>query len=125
LAEFEIPEWIQGRDLTPLITGENESKYQDSRKVIYAEAVDKRCLRTKEWKLIHYPAKNYGELYNLVDDPYELNNLYAEMPEKREKMTLDLYNYLDATEDFKHPRYMRFTGKDPKTGEEVTHYHTW
>jgi uncharacterized sulfatase len=124
LAGFESPEWIQGRDLTPLITGECEGKYQN-REAVYAEAVDKRCLRTREWKLIHYPTKSYGELYHLTKDPYELNNLYAELPEMRQKMTLDLYLHLDATEDFKHPRYLRFTAKHPETGKEVTHYHTW
>jgi len=122
LADMEIPEWIQGRDLTPLITGKGE--YED-REAVYAEAVDKKCLRTKEWKLIHYPGKDYGELYHIAEDPYEFNNLYADLPEMREKMTLDLYRHLDATEDFKNPRYRRFTGKDPETGEEITHYHTW
>jgi arylsulfatase A-like enzyme len=124
LAGLNTPEWVQGRDLTPLITGEGEGKY-GSRQAVYAEAVDKRCLRTREWKLIHYPAKSYGELYHLSEDPHELNNLYAELPEIREKMTLDLYHHLDATEDFKHPRYNRFTERVPETGEEVTHYHTW
>ncbi|MBC8232532.1 sulfatase-like hydrolase/transferase [bacterium] len=124
LAGLAAPEWIQGRDLTPLLTKEGEENYQN-REAIYAEAVDKRCLRMREWKLIHYPGKSYGELYHLTDDPNELNNLYAELPDMREKMTLNLYRHLDATEDFKHPRYMRFTGKDPETGDEITHYHTW
>lgn len=124
LAGLDTPEWVQGRDLVPLITGEGEEKYE-SREAVYAEAVDKRCLRTREWKLIHYPTKSYGELYHLSEDPHELNNLYAELPEIREEMTLDLYHHLDATEDFKHPRYNRFTERDPETGEEVTHYHTW
>jgi len=124
LAGMEVPEWVQGRDLTPILTGNGVGEYSD-REAIYAEAVDKRCLRTKEWKLIHYPAKDYGELYHLTEDPHELNNLYDDLPEMREKMTLDFYRHLDATEDFKHPRYTRFTEKDPETGEEVTHYHTW
>ena len=124
LAGLEIPEWVQGKDMTPLLTGENEEGYGD-REVIYAEAVDKKCIRTREWKLIHYPAKSYGELYKLAEDPYELTNLYDDLPDIREKMTLELYRHLDATEDFKHPRYKIFTERDPETGEEVTHYHTW
>lgn len=124
LAGLEIPEWVQGQDMTPLLTGENEEGYGD-REVIYSEAVDKKCIRTREWKLIHYPAKSYGELYDLAEDPYELTNLYDDLPDIREKMTWELYRHLDATEDFKHPRYKRFTERDPETGEEVTHYHTW
>ena len=96
-----------------------QSKIRD---VIFAEAVDKRCIRTREWKYIHYPAKNYGELYNLIDDPYELDNLYDTQPQKREEMKRTFYAHMDATEDFIHPKYDRFTAKQ---GEPVTHYMTW
>jgi len=124
LAGFETPEWVQGHDVTALLTGNRNSVYR-SRDAIYAEAVDKRCLRTKEWKLIHYPTKKYGELYHLKEDPYELNNLYDERLDVREKMTMDYYRYLDSIEDVKHPAYSRFTGTDPESGEQVTHYITW
>jgi arylsulfatase A-like enzyme len=123
LAGLEAPEWVQGRDLTPLLAGDSGAFH--GRTAVYAEAVDKRCLRTREWKLIHYPTKPYGELYHLTEDPYELNNLYYELPDLRERMTLDYYHHLDAIEDFKHPSYARFTGTDPETGEQVTHYLTW
>ncbi len=123
LADLEVPEWVQGRDLTPLVSGDAGSF--EGRDAVYAEAVDKRCLRTREWKLIHYPAKPYGELYHLTEDPHELNNLYDELPDVRERMTLDYYRHLDTLEDFKHPSYARFTGIDPATGKEVTHYITW
>jgi len=124
LAGFETPEWVQGHDLTALVTGKCQSEYR-SREAVYAEAVDKRCLRTREWKLIHYAGKQYGELYHLTEDLYELNNLYDERPDVRERMTLDYYRHLDAIEDFKHPAYRRFTGTDPESGEQVTHYITW
>ena len=116
LAGFEAPEWIQGQDMLEPGT---------DREAIYAEAVDKRCLRTRAWKLVHYPAKDYGELYHLTEDAHELNNRYAELPDMREEMTLALYRRLDATEDFRHPSYQRFSGRHPDTDEEVTHYLTW
>ena len=116
LAGLEAPPWLQGRDMF--------SPSAD-REIVYAEAVDKRCIRTREWKLIHYPAKDYGELYHLTEDPHELDNRYMDQAELRDKMTLDLYRHLDATEDFRHPVYPRFTGRSAETGEEVTHYLTW
>jgi arylsulfatase A-like enzyme len=123
LAGLDVPEWVQGRDLSPLVTGDAEAF--EGRSAVYAEAVDKRCLRTREWKLIHYANKPYGELYHLTEDPHELNNLYGERPDVRERMTQDYYRHLDAIEDFKHPSYARFTGTDPATGKEITHYLTW
>ena len=81
LSGFDAPECVQGMDLSPLMTGE-QSEIRD---VIFAEAVDKRCIRTREWKYIHYPAKNYGELYNLIDDPFELDNLYDTNHKKEKK----------------------------------------
>ena len=52
-------------------------------------------------------------------------NLYHREPGLREEMRRAYYALLDRTEDFRHPRYQRFTGVDPETGREITHYHTW
>ncbi len=124
LAGLEPPEWVQGTDLCPRIR-DTSAQEIPSRAAIYAEAVDKRCVRTKEWKYIHYPGKRYGELYHLTEDPYELHNLYDREADVRKAMR-DLYHsVLDRREDFKHPTYARFTGIHPETGQEITHYHTW
>jgi len=45
--------------------------------------------------------------------------------EIRERMRESFYQLMDETEDFRHPTYRTFTGIDPETGEEITHYHTW
>jgi arylsulfatase A-like enzyme len=124
LAGVDPPEWVQGHDLGPLLR-RGPADAVPGRAAVYAEAVDKRCVRTAEWKYIHYPAKPYGELYHLVEDPHELANLYEQEPRMREEMRELYYSVLDATEDFVHPRYQRFTGRDPKSGQEITHYHTW
>jgi hypothetical protein len=34
-----------------------------------------RAVRTDEWKLIRYPQINYNQLFNLKNDPLEINNL--------------------------------------------------
>ncbi len=39
-------------------------------------------VRSKEWKLVAYPNREYGELYHLSHDPHEVNNLWFD-PEYR------------------------------------------
>lgn len=36
-------------------------------------------IRTTEWKLVHYRNRDYGELYDLKNDPEELNNLWGQV----------------------------------------------
>ena len=120
LAGIDTPDCVQGQDLAPVLAGGEEF-----RELIFAEAVDKRCIRTKDWKYIHYPTKPYGELYDLREDPHELKNLFSERPEKVREMRDRFYACMDATEDFRNPKYQRFTGTDPKTGGDLTHYLTW
>jgi arylsulfatase A-like enzyme len=124
LAGFDPPEWVQGRDLCPLLRGK-VAVDSPVRSAIYAEAVDKRCVRTEAYKYVHYSAKPYGELYDLVEDPHELDNLYGREVGLRNEMRELYYSVLDSTEDFVHPKYHRFTGRDPETGQKLTHYHTW
>lgn len=39
-----------------------------------------KCIRTKEWKLIHNLTPNTWELYNILADPHEQKNLIDEQP---------------------------------------------
>jgi arylsulfatase A-like enzyme len=34
-----------------------------------------RSVRDREWKLIRYPERDYTQLFNLREDPLEINNL--------------------------------------------------
>ena len=123
LAGLSAPEWVQGRSQCASVTG--NGSWPEQRESVYAEMVDKKCIRTDRWKYIHYPAKDRGELYDLAEDPHELHNLYHDLPYIVAKMRALFYAKLDETEDFVHPKYQRFSGHDPDTGDEVQHYHTW
>ena len=72
---------VQGEDLSRLFaseTGAYVGAPRGWREAAYAEAVDKRMLRTREWKLVHYAGRPYGELYHLTEDPHELRNRYGD-----------------------------------------------
>ncbi|MEM2260257.1 MAG: sulfatase [Candidatus Methanomethylicaceae archaeon] len=49
-------------------------------------AVD-RCIRNQKWSYIQRPEGQLDELYNLIEDPFEKNNLIKEYPEEAEKLT--------------------------------------
>ena len=83
LAGAKIPEDMQGKSLVPLLKG-NTAK--DWRKSIYYHYYEypsvhmvprHNGIRTKRYKLMHfYQFENEWELYDLKNDPDELNNLY-------------------------------------------------
>ncbi|WP_428978164.1 sulfatase family protein [Bacteroides caecigallinarum] len=99
LAGAEIPEDIHGVSLLPLLKGE---KPADWRKSLYyhfyeypAEHMVKRHygVRTERYKLIHfYNDIDVWELYDLQEDPKEMNNLYGK--ESYEQITEDLMKEL-------------------------------
>jgi arylsulfatase A-like enzyme len=39
---------------------------------------ENQAVRTKEWKYITYPRTGETELYNLINDPYEMKNLVTD-----------------------------------------------
>ena len=49
---------------------------------------------TREWKYVHFPNLGIGELYDLVNDPHELDNLFynPEFADRVEEMRLRLLN---------------------------------
>ena len=86
---------MEGRSFAPLLNGETDA-HRDAviveRIAIFGSGrpelvgTDKahaapivqrvKMLVTEDWKLLHYGTTEYGELYNVKDDPEDLNNLW-------------------------------------------------
>src|SRR5579875_1834442 len=81
-AGIPIPLGMQGRSLTPLLTGKT-TEHRDS---IYCEYFDSLalydpppmavCVRNEQYKIVYYQKLKSGELYDLEKDPDETYNLW-------------------------------------------------
>jgi arylsulfatase A-like enzyme len=124
LLEFDVPEGLQGMDLSAMIRGDEET----SREAVFMENfpfIDKgetpgpypneprwgygeeRCVRGREWKLILSTVRP-PELYRMAEDPDEQNNRWDEM--KHTADVISLLEHLNAwaveTGDSLAPRLM-------------------
>ena len=66
------PERVEGHDLSPIWRGEKK-QVRDSIFLPYQSA--QRSVRDDRWKLCVYPKINHRQLFDLKNDPHELNNL--------------------------------------------------
>ena len=107
------PVGVQGCSFAPLLQGLAGARGRDSVLVQERNAPDLAArgldpaeihqvgVRTRDWKLIHYVGHDYGELYDLVNDPGEFDNRWHDadcLPQRREMETL-LLQRLAAAED--------------------------
>jgi hypothetical protein len=66
----------------------------------WREAAGRRkMVRTTQWKYVHDPMGDKDELYNLVNDPWELKNVAEDTPAVVAEMALRLADWSIQTED--------------------------
>jgi arylsulfatase A-like enzyme len=75
LVGIEVPKGVEGKSFAQVITGEVD-KIHDH---VFCYFRDKqRMVRDSQWKLIHYPAIDRWQLFDLLADPDELIDLSAD-----------------------------------------------
>ncbi|MDG1278174.1 MAG: sulfatase-like hydrolase/transferase [Algoriphagus sp.] len=82
LAHIPSPKDVDGQSLVPVLNGE-KNEIRSSLFTAYRHTV--RSIREGNWKLIRYPERDFTQLFNLKNDPSELNNL-AENPESSNQL---------------------------------------
>ncbi|MHC4176642.1 MAG: sulfatase-like hydrolase/transferase [Planctomycetota bacterium] len=98
LTGVDVPAKVEGKSLRPIWQGKAD-RVRDSLFLSFRHLM--RSVRDDRWKLIRYPQINHTQLFDLENDPDELNNL-ADDPaqaERVEKMTALLVQWQKKVDD--------------------------
>jgi arylsulfatase A-like enzyme len=92
-AGIPVPLWMEGRSLVPLIRGKNLSgkvafsmNFEENRSRGHRIEIGSIAVWDGDYKLIHYLGREETLLFNLRDDPEEMNNLVETKPEMRQDL---------------------------------------
>jgi arylsulfatase A-like enzyme len=82
---LEAPPALPGRSLVPILTGEDTET--DTIALVEMDedylGFKMRTLVTQRYRLTVYSGEEYGELFDLHEDPYEENNLWSDPTQKQ------------------------------------------
>ncbi|MDP6041587.1 MAG: sulfatase-like hydrolase/transferase, partial [Candidatus Latescibacteria bacterium] len=80
LAEAAPLPGMEGRSFGALLQGQatehRDAVIVERISVIGAEVMKVKMLVTEDWKLLHYGSADYGELYDVKNDPEDIHNLW-------------------------------------------------
>lgn len=105
LCELDQPDYMQGRSLMPILTGESPPvHHREFVRSEYFDALDSQFTngtgtfatmhRDRRYKLTLYHDQSLGELYDLQEDPWEHNDLWFSLEHEsiKQRMILDSFN---------------------------------
>ncbi|MBF9018184.1 MULTISPECIES: sulfatase-like hydrolase/transferase [unclassified Oceanispirochaeta] len=103
LLGIERPVSVEGNSLKDSMQKNDRSGHREDMYFAYEDKL--RAVKSDEYKLVEYAGSDFREtqLFNLASDPWELNNLVSQNPEKVEEMKEKLYKLRDDWDDLKHP----------------------
>ena len=78
-----------------------------------------RCIRSGRYKLVQVPYLRQEELYDVVADPREQDNLLASAPQEVAAIAADLRARLEIWAASAAPLPSRFLGNDPEVLERL------
>jgi len=118
-AEIPFSQKIYSKSLVPVMEGKKKE-----REYVFSEVLGSKMVRSLQWKLIHHSHTGESELYNLKEDPYELENLSEkkEYSAEKEKLINVLLDFLYTTDGTPKQKYKKKESTDPLTGKETTYY---
>lgn len=104
--DMDVPYYVQGKSLLPVLTGESTSHREAVRTeffgaINYPDQTHATMFRDERWKLISYHGKDLFELYDLENDPWEHNDLSTD-PAHQDKLHELMRKSFDAA-IFAHP----------------------
>lgn len=105
LAHAEKPNHVEFDSLVPLM---KDQKHPANESALYGCYLAKlqRMIRVDDWKLIAYPEAKVLKLFNLKEDPHEMNDL-SQLPEHQERLDKLLDQLLDLQGKMDDPLDLR------------------
>jgi arylsulfatase A-like enzyme len=106
LANVRVPSWMEGRSLLPLINGESLPSrpsfimnFQGNPSRGHQITEGTVAVRSNDYKLIHYLKQSKSLLFDLKNDPNELNNLFDKKPELGRRLLSLIQDNLDKANE--------------------------